>query len=190
MSQIRSAAVCNECKLDKHVQPCHCKELMSVLRGTGAHPEFRGEQKRAIYSILFGKHKSTVLIAPAGSGKSFVYEAAVRINRDKLRRKQTCLVVGPLRAIIADQINYLTSVNFSCLDWTDRRFKHQDATVHKLLAAQYDFGMSNVAICFVIRFSKCPIVFLCPESLLSFEQHLQDLLASKSIFLVVVDELH
>lgn len=106
----------------------------------GGHKEWRGEQKRAVYSCLFGKFPSTVFIAAAGSGKSFVYEAAARINRDKLGRAQTCLIIGPLRAIIADQVAHFKKANMKALDWTKASAKHSSSVSDKLRRGGYDFG--------------------------------------------------
>lgn len=134
---------CNECELDSNLQPCHCPTLNLALRTEGGPTQFIGAQKQAVYSILSGNSLSTILIAPAGFGKSFEYEAAIRINRRARNHARTCLVVSPLRALIADQISHLKDVGFQCLDWTDQQQKRTADSSTKLQQGRYDFGMQS-----------------------------------------------
>src|ERR1700743_3505232 len=75
------------------------EEAAAILRRTFGHTAFRGLQAEVIAEVLAGRHALAVL--PTGGGKS------VCLQIPALMRPGVALVVSPLIALMADQVEGL-----------------------------------------------------------------------------------
>src|ERR1700761_878347 len=75
------------------------EEAAAILRRTFGHTAFRGLQAEVIAEVLAGRHALAVL--PTGGGKSVCFQIPA------LMRPGVALVVSPLIALMADQVEAL-----------------------------------------------------------------------------------
>jgi ATP-dependent DNA helicase RecQ len=136
---------------------------LDVLRRTFGHESFRGLQAQVIGEVLAGRHALAVL--PTGGGKSLCYQIPA------LMRPGVALVVSPLIALMADQVEGLvqSGVAAARLD-SDTTLDERSAVWRRIEAGQLD------------------LLYLSPEALMQPAMH--ERLARHPIALAAIDEAH
>ncbi|KAG9680306.1 ATP-dependent DNA helicase, partial [Aureobasidium melanogenum] len=126
-----------EAPIDK---PEHVALIRRLLREKFGYPGFRGEQEKAILSLLRGEN--TLAIFPTGAGKSLCYQipAIAFPLMDKMSGNERphgaglTLVVSPLIALMKDQTDALKKrgIAADCSDSTKTYEQHQQihADIH------------------------------------------------------------
>ncbi|KAI4721731.1 ATP-dependent DNA helicase [Aureobasidium sp. EXF-10727] len=121
-------------------KPEHIALIRRLLREKFGYPGFRGEQEKAILSILRGEN--TLTIFPTGAGKSLCYQipAIAFPLMDKMSGNERphgagiTLVVSPLIALMKDQTDALKKrgIAAECSDSTKTYEQHQQihADIH------------------------------------------------------------
>ncbi|ORY47359.1 ATP-dependent DNA helicase [Rhizoclosmatium globosum] len=137
-------------------------DLVTVLKANFGHSNFRHNQEEIIRAIMNGENVIAKL--PTGGGKSLLYQLPAVLL-------QKTVVVGPLRALSHDQVNYLTSRNI------EARFWDSDQTLEEA---------SSVLSAF--KSSKVKILFASPEKLCS--QEFVQTMQGVPLDLLVIDEAH
>lgn len=121
-------------------KPEHAALIRRLLREKFGYPGFRGEQEKAILSLLRGEN--TLTIFPTGAGKSLCYQipAIAFPLMDKMSGSERphgagiTLVVSPLVALMKDQTDALRKRDIAadCSDSTKTYEQHQQihADIH------------------------------------------------------------
>jgi ATP-dependent DNA helicase RecQ len=139
------------------------EEAAAILRRTFGHTAFRGLQAEVIAEVLAGRHALAVL--PTGGGKSVCFQIPA------LMRPGVALVVSPLIALMADQVEGLvqSGVAAARLD-SDTTLDERSAVWRRIEAGELD------------------LLYLSPEGLM--QPAMLDRLARQKISLIAIDEAH
>ena len=139
------------------------EEAAAILRRTFGHTAFRGLQAEVIAEVLAGRHALAVL--PTGGGKSVCYQIPA------LMRPGVALVVSPLIALMADQVEGLvqSGVAAARLD-SDTTLDERSAVWRRIEAGELD------------------LLYLSPEGLM--QPAMLDRLVRQKISLIAIDEAH
>ena len=138
-------------------------EAAAILRRTFGHAQFRGYQTEVIAEVLAGRGALAVL--PTGGGKSLCYQIPA------LMRRGVAIVVSPLIALMADQVEGLvqSGVAAARLD-SDTTLDERSAVWRRIEAGELD------------------LLYLSPEGLM--QPAMLDRLARQNISLIAIDEAH
>ncbi len=138
-------------------------EATAILRRTFGHAAFRGLQTGVIGEVLEGRHALAVL--PTGGGKSLCYQIPA------IMRPGTAIVVSPLIALMADQVEGLiqSGVAAARLD-SDTTLDERSAVWRRIEAGELD------------------LLYLSPEALMQGAMH--ERLGRHRISLIAIDEAH
>ncbi|KEQ62728.1 ATP-dependent DNA helicase [Aureobasidium melanogenum CBS 110374] len=121
-------------------KPEHIALIRRLLREKFGYPGFRGEQEKAILSLLRGEN--TLAIFPTGAGKSLCYQIPAiafplmdkMSGNERPRGAGITLVVSPLIALMKDQTDALKKrgIAADCSDSTKTYEQHQQihADIH------------------------------------------------------------
>ncbi|KAI4808855.1 ATP-dependent DNA helicase, partial [Aureobasidium sp. EXF-8846] len=121
-------------------KPEHIGLIRRILKERFGYPAFRGEQEKAILSILRGEN--TLAVFPTGAGKSLCYQVpAIAFpvmdkigGNERLHGAGITLVVSPLIALMKDQTDALQrrGIAAECSDSTKTYEQHQQihADIH------------------------------------------------------------
>lgn len=134
-----------------------------VLRRVWGYDDFRGDQAAIVEEILAGR--DALVLMPTGGGKSLCYQVP------SLVRAGTGIVISPLIALMADQVDALSALGVRAGFLNSTQLPHERAaTEQALLAGELD------------------LLYLAPERLRVAEtQHLLD---QARIALFAIDEAH
>ncbi|MEZ4364903.1 MAG: RecQ family ATP-dependent DNA helicase [Kofleriaceae bacterium] len=107
--------------------------LEEVVRSVFGHPGFRAGQGLAAEAVVAGG--DAVVVLPTGGGKSLCYQApAVVLHREG---SGTTLVISPLLALMADQVEALTARGVRAASLTSQQDDdEQRAVIDALLAGE------------------------------------------------------
>jgi RecQ family ATP-dependent DNA helicase len=144
--------------------------LVTVLKDTFGHQDFRPKQKQIISNVLDGN--DLLVLLPTGSGKSLCYQLPAVISDG------VSIVISPLIALINDQMLYLENLGISCY-----YFNSQTKTAEKR-ALLKDLNSDN---------PQCKLFYTTPETIvsnLSLRMALERLHKKKLLARVVIDEAH
>ncbi len=138
------------------------KDARALLKRVYGYDAFRGLQEEVIADVLAGRDGLAVL--PTGGGKSLCYQIPA------LLREGCGLVVSPLIALMADQVDALKQVGV--------RAERLDSSM--------DFNARSAALEAAAR-GEMDLLYVSPEGL---GTNLADRLAQMNISLIAVDEAH
>jgi DEAD/DEAH box helicase len=150
----------------------HYPEVVEKLRNVFHLKAFRKNQLAAIISTLDGR--DAIVLMPTGGGKSLCFQLPAVCRGGKTTG--VTVVVSPLRALMADQVERLRNLNIDVMNLASR--DSQDGnTMHELRSAQ----------------KKPSLVYVTPEKLCSSDDMkttLKGLHARRQIARFVIDEAH
>ena len=138
------------------------KDARALLKRVYGYDAFRGLQENVIADVLAGRDGLAVL--PTGGGKSLCYQIPA------LLRQGCGIVVSPLIALMADQVDALKQVGV--------RAERLDSSM--------DFNTRNGALSAAGR-GEMDLLYVSPEGL---GTSLAERLADMNISLIAVDEAH
>jgi ATP-dependent DNA helicase RecQ len=139
------------------------REPLAVLREVFGHSEFRGPQEEVIGHVVAGG--DALVLAPTGIGKSATFQVA------SLCREGTGVVVSPLIALMADQVQHLHAAGVRAAFLNSTQTQDQQRKVRDDLAA-----------------GRLDFIYVTPERLVM--PGFQAVLSRTKISLFAVDEAH
>jgi ATP-dependent DNA helicase RecQ len=139
------------------------REPLTVLREVFGHSEFRGPQEEVIGHVVAGG--DALVLAPTGIGKSATFQVA------SLCREGTGVVVSPLIALMADQVQHLHAAGVRAAFLNSTQTQDQQRKVRDDLAA-----------------GRLDFIYVTPERLVM--PGFQAVLSRTKISLFAVDEAH
>ena len=136
---------------------------LHVLQKTYGYPEFRGQQKAVIDTLVSGQ--SAFVLMPTGAGKSLCYQIPA------LCREGVAIIVSPLIALMEDQVAALAQLGIKA------------AAIHSGLDSAHVTRTRQA-----IHQGTLDMVYVAPERLLM--DSFLDLLDDSKIALFAIDEAH
>ncbi|KAA6388138.1 MAG: putative RecQ family ATP-dependent DNA helicase [Streblomastix strix] len=132
-------------------------------------PGFRGQQEKALRSVLAGH--DTFILWPTGAGKSLVYQLPSVIT------KKLSLVISPLISLMHDQVTHLQNLGLAADLLCSGRKKNELQLIYK------DLALTNPSL---------RVLYVTPEMVSTdhFQELLMQLYQKKYIGLFAVDEAH
>ena len=138
-----------------------------VLRRVWGYADFRGDQAAIVAEVLAGR--DALVLMPTGGGKSLCYQVPALV------REGTGVVVSPLIALMADQVDALSALGVRAGFLNSTQLPHERAATERaLLAGELD------------------LLYLAPERLAVPDtlRMLDGLVARGGIALFAIDEAH
>jgi ATP-dependent DNA helicase RecQ len=139
------------------------REPLSVLREVFGHAEFRGPQEEVIGHVVDGG--DAIVLAPTGIGKSATFQVA------SLCREGTGVVVSPLIALMADQVQHLHAAGVRAAFLNSTQSQDEQRKVRDDLAA-----------------GRLDFIYVTPERMAM--SGFQAVLSRTRISLFAIDEAH
>lgn len=138
-------------------------DVLSVLRDTFGHPQFRGAQQEIVEHVIAGG--DALVLMPTGGGKSLCYQVPALV------RGGTAVVVSPLIALMQDQVAALTQLGIRAA------FLNSTLDAQQARAVERAFAQGEL-----------DLLYVAPERLTT--ARCLELIARARIGLFAIDEAH
>jgi ATP-dependent DNA helicase RecQ len=143
--------------------PSAVDQPLAILRDIFGYDDFRGHQRAVIDTALAGQ--DSLVLMPTGGGKSLCFQIPALI------RKGTGIVVSPLIALMADQVNALSELGLDAAYLNSSLSPAQQrAVIAKLQSGDLD------------------LLYVAPERIL--QQQTMAVLKEAELSLIAIDEAH
>ncbi|XP_051167757.1 recQ-like DNA helicase BLM [Leptopilina boulardi] len=147
-------------------------ELIAILNQRFGLQNFRSRQIDIIRSVI--EKKDGIYIMATGEGKTLTY-----IYPNVMENVKCAIIVSPLLALIQDQYNYVTGLNFKALMLTTETYLN-GTILRDLLTTENEIDKPN-------------FIFITPEKLftnMNVLAALREAYANGQISRIVLDEIH
>jgi RecQ family ATP-dependent DNA helicase len=156
-------------KLDIYHSPDSSKEMVAYTQGSVVEHIIK-QAELAMDGELF---EDVFLTAPTGAGKSLLFQLPAIYLAEKENLKAVTIIVSPLKALMADQVNALKDDR----NYKNVEFLNSDLTINE----RQKILEKTIA-------GEISVLYLAPELLLTYD--IKTFIGKRELGMLVIDEAH